>query len=178
MVGSCMFCMHVACFVGGDWWLLGSVQSASRQLPCGNSLAACFACSAFTIDLDIHMQRGGGSRSATMSSSSTVMYDSATTASRPASRSTTWWLQTGAAALLQAEEAAEGGGLDDHVNDRGGGAWGLLCGCGPCGRGISAVVQFSSNSIDVDSCDAGTAPSRRRVLCACTTRRKMCEESW
>jgi len=41
-----MFCMHVACFVGGDWWLLGSVQAASRQLPCGNSLAACFSCSA------------------------------------------------------------------------------------------------------------------------------------
>ena len=68
----------------------------------------------------------------------------------------------GAGALLQAEEAAEGGGLDDHVNDRGGGAWGLLCGCGPCGRG-SSVVQSGTNSIDVDSCGVTTAPSRRWV---------------
>ena len=65
----------------------------------------------------------------------------------------------GVGALLQAEEAAEGGGLDDHVNDRGGGAWGLLCGCGPCGRG-SSVVQSGADSNDVDSGDAATAPSR------------------
>ena len=54
--------------------------------------------------------------------------------------------------------------LDDYVTDRGGGAWGLLCGCGPCGRGIS-VVQFSTNSIDVDSCDTDSTVAETGLVC-------------
>ena len=115
------------------------------------------------------MQRGGGSRSATMSSSSTAYYGSATTASRPTSCPTRWLAEFGAGALLQAEEAAEGGGLNDCVNDRGGGAWGTPCGCGPCGRG-SSVSRFVNTSIDVGSCGrrqhrrgGGTDARARRV---------------
>jgi hypothetical protein len=37
-----MFCMHFACFVGGDWWLLGSKQAANMQQIIGCPPAAWF----------------------------------------------------------------------------------------------------------------------------------------